>query len=456
MPTAFLKEAAAERENPRPGPFPFLKYITPRHNKYAYMTQTLKFSPTLRATIVLPSSKSESNRALLLCALSGTCSSVEHLSSCDDTYVMWRALTERREVIDVQAAGTAMRFLTAYFAVCNGEEHLLTGTARMLERPIGVLVDALRALGADIAYEEREGYPPVRVRGRKLAGGLITLPANVSSQYVSALLMTAPMMEKGLTLELDGEIVSRPYIEMTLSLMRRFGVSAGWEGENVLHVPKQSYADGVICPVESDWSAASYWYEMVALTSDAGATVRLPWLYETSLQGDSMVRHFFEGLGVRTVFNGEDRGVTLSKTPLQKGEQAEQGEFSLDLSDQPDLAQTLVVTCAMLRRKFRFTGVRSLRIKETDRIEALRVGLSHFGINLGIEGDDSLYIKEYPSGTPCYDGQPIPTFNDHRMAMSFAPAALVCDSVCIADPSVVSKSYPLFWEDLRKVGVTYK
>jgi len=418
------------------------------------MTQTLHFPPVLRATITLPSSKSESNRALLLCALSGATSSVEHLSSCDDTYVMWRALTERPDVIDVHAAGTAMRFLTAYFAVCNSEEHLITGTERMLERPVSVLVDSLRALGADIAYEGREGYPPVRVKGCRLRGGRISLPADVSSQYVSALLMTGPLMEDGLQLNLVGEIMSRPYIDMTLSLMRHFGVCAEWSGENVLRVPRQNYADGVIFPVESDWSAASYWYEMVALSSDRQASVRLPWLYEKSLQGDSKVRLFFESLGVRTVFNGADGGVTLTKSSAREL-QAGLGELALDLSNQPDLAQTLVVTCAMLRRKFRFSGLRSLRIKETDRIEALCIGLAHFGIALQAEGDDILYIKEYSSSSPRYDGQPIPTFNDHRMAMSFAPAALLCDGVRIAEPHVVSKSYPRFWHDLEQAGVTY-
>lgn len=419
------------------------------------MTQTLHFPPALRATVALPSSKSESNRALLLCALSGAGSSVEHLSSCDDTCVMWRALAERPDVVDVRAAGTAMRFLTAYFAVCNSEEHVITGTERMLERPIGVLVDALRALGADIAYEGREGYPPVRVKGCRLRGGRVSLPAGISSQYVSALLMTGPLMEEGLELELVGEIMSRPYIEMTLSLMRHFGARAGWSGGNVLRVSRQDYADDVIFPVESDWSAASYWYEMVALSPDGQASVCLPWLYEKSLQGDSKVRIFFENLGVRTVFNGTDGGVRLTKGSSRETQEKLDGLF-LDLSGQPDLAQTLAVTCAMLRRRFRFSGLRSLRIKETDRIEALRDGLSHFGITLEVDADDSIYINEYPPTAPCYDGLPISTFDDHRMAMSFAPSALLCDGVRIANPGVVSKSYPRFWHDLEQAGVTYK
>lgn len=415
------------------------------------MIQTLHYPPTLRATVTLPSSKSESNRALILCALSGTESSVENLSSCDDTHVMWVALTERSKIVDVHAAGTAMRFLTAYFSICNGEEHLITGTQRMLERPIGVLVNALRKLGANITYEKEEGYPPVRIKGCQLKGGCITLPANISSQYISALLMIAPVMEKGLTLTLEGDVISRPYIEMTLSTMNRFGIKSSWISSNILHVEHQCYTNGIIYPVESDWSAASYWYEMVALSPDPSATIQLPCLLKKSLQGDSEVHHFFETLGVKTFFNEGSSSITLMKSSKRES-QRELEPLYLNLSNQPDLAQTLVVTCAMLQRQFIFTGLHSLRIKETDRIEALCEGLAHFGITLGVNENDSLYITEYPQEKIIYDGKPIPTFNDHRMAMSFAPAALVCDGVRIADPHVVNKSYPQFWYDLYQIG----
>lgn len=404
----------------------------------------------LRATINLPSSKSISNRALLLCALSGPNSSVERMSNCDDTYVMWRALTQRPATVDIMAAGTAMRFMTAYFAICRGEEHTITGTERMRQRPIKVLVDALRQLGADISYVDNEGYPPLHVKGRSLQGGRISLPASVSSQYISALLLVAPTMAQGLTLELVGDIISRPYINMTVSMMRTFGADIEWTDAHTLHVAPHAYLSDVIYPVESDWSAASYWYEMMALTPDAGATITLPWLYKESLQGDSAVSRYFEPLGVHTAYDTEHERVVLTKCAdalLPEGQ-----AYELDLIGQPDLAQTLVVTCAMLRRPFRFSGLRSLRIKETDRMAALQAELAKFGIALGIEADDVLYIDSYADGTPHYNGQPIATYHDHRMAMAFAPAAMVCKGVQIANPEVVSKSYPRYWEDLEGLG----
>lgn len=404
----------------------------------------------LRATINLPSSKSISNRALLLCALSGPDSSVERMSNCDDTYVMWRALTQRPATVDIMAAGTAMRFMTAYFAICRGEEHTITGTERMRQRPIKVLVDALRQLGADISYVDNEGYPPLHVKGRNLQGGRISLPASVSSQYISALLLVAPTMAQGLTLELVGDIISRPYINMTVSMMRTFGADIEWTDAHTLHVAPHAYLSDVIYPVESDWSAASYWYEMMALTPDAGAAITLPWLYKESLQGDSAVSRYFEPLGVRTAYDTEHERVVLTK--CADALLPEDQTYELDLIGQPDLAQTLVVTCAMLRRPFRFSGLRSLRIKETDRMAALQAELAKFGIALGIEADDVLYIDSYADGTPHYNGQPIATYHDHRMAMAFAPAAMVCEGVQIANPEVVSKSYPRYWEDLEGLG----
>lgn len=414
------------------------------------MILTPHFPSVLRASIDLPSSKSLSNRALLLGALSGNGAQVERRSTCDDTCVMSHALEQRPEVVDILAAGTAMRFLTAYFAGCKGEVHTLTGTQRMKERPIGVLVEALRRLGADIQYEATEGFPPLRITGRQLQGGTLDLPADVSSQYISALLMVAPRMCEGLTLRLQGTIISRPYIDMTLQLMARFGIQAQWLNEQTLYVPAQPYATGVTYTVESDWSAASYWYEMVALTSDAEARIELPWLLKESLQGDAAVRRFFEPLGVQTTFCPERGNIVLQKNPsllLPEGE-----PLVLDLINQPDLAQTLVVTCALLRRPFRFTGLRSLRIKETDRTAALAAELLKFGITLGVEGDDVLYISSYPTDAPCYDGTPIATYHDHRMALAFAPAALRCPGIQIADPEVVSKSYPDYWKDIASLS----
>ncbi len=413
------------------------------------MTKTLHLHDNLRQTIVLPASKSLSNRALLLCAMSGNGSQCIRPSDCDDTFVMQRALDLRPFTVDIMAAGTAMRFLTAYFAATPGEKHVLTGTPRMLERPIGVLVDALRQLGADIRYEGREGFPPLHICGKRLRGGTLWLPANVSSQYVSALLMTAPLMEEGLRLELEGEIVSRPYIDMTLALMKQFGAQAAWTSAAEVRVEPQPYAGGISYTVESDWSAASYWYELLALSRDEEARIVLPYLTPGSLQGDAAVSTFFAPLGVSTQF-GEHEGqpaAVLTRTPhtaLPEGHVLE-----LDLVDQPDLAQTLVVTCAMLHRPFRFTGLRSLRIKETDRISALQNELEKFGIALEATADCELHIFNYPDNAPHYNGTPIATYNDHRMAMAFAPAALRCDALAIADAEVVSKSYPHFWEDLQ-------
>lgn len=403
--------------------------------------------------INLPSSKSLSNRALLLCALSGTESSVGHMSNCDDTYVMWRALTTRSHEVDIMAAGTAMRFLTAFFSTCSNEEHIMTGTERMRQRPIGVLVDALRHLGAEIEYTEKEGFPPLCIKGHQLCGGALSLPANVSSQYISALLMVAPQMTEGLSLTLEGNIISRPYIDMTLSMMQAFGADARWVGENVISVAPKCYRDGVIFNVESDWSAASYWYEVAAILPSKlhgePFSITLPWLHAKSWQGDSEVQRLFQPLGVETEFDTEHEWATLRRNDaiaLPEGE-----TYEANLVDQPDLAQTLVVTCALLRRPFRFTGLRSLRIKETDRMEALRNELAKLGVDLGIEGDEALFVSNYSPDTPRYNGMPIATYHDHRMAMAFAPARLLCPTLQIAHPEVVSKSYPNFWEEFSKV-----
>ncbi len=418
------------------------------------MQRSPHFPSRLRATIALPASKSLSNRALLLCAVSGGRVKLENLSDCDDTRVMVQALADRPATVDILAAGTAMRFLTAFFAATPGADHVMTGTERMRQRPIGVLVDALRRLGADIAYEAAEGYPPLRIKGRTLQGGRLSLAAGVSSQYVSALLMTAPLMTEGLTLVLEGEIISRPYIEMTRRMIADFGGRCEWIDDHTLHVaPGLTPAQGLTYTVESDWSAASYWYEAVALTADAGARLTLPHLHRTSLQGDSAVQRFFSPLGVVTRFDEATDSVILSKATELTADTAPQPATPLtfDLSGQPDLAQTLVVTCAMLRRPFRFTGLKTLRIKETDRIAALTAELAKYGLAPGVEGDDALYLTDYPAWTPHYDGRPIATYADHRMALAFAPTALCCEGVTIADAEVVSKSYPSYWQTLEEL-----
>jgi 3-phosphoshikimate 1-carboxyvinyltransferase len=406
-------------------------------------TYTLTPPARLAARIQLPSSKSISNRALLIHALSGGAHRPGNLSDCDDTRVVVRALDEGGDTLDILAAGTAMRFMTAYLSVTPGTR-ILTGTARMQQRPIQVLVDALRALGADIQYAAHEGFPPLRITGRILTGERITLPGNVSSQYISALLMIAPTLPHGLTLHLSGDIVSRPYIEMTLSLMRYFGAECGWTGQSTLHVEPRPYVSRPF-EVESDWSAASYWYEMVALSADGSA--ELPLLAADSLQGDSRVAEMFSPLGVATAYDTDAAGRPLVR--LRK-EGTPVSHLEWDFTSQPDLAQTLVVTCCLLGITFRFTGLQSLKIKETDRIVALITELRKLGFTVHDEADSILYW----TGERCTP-QPsaaIDTYEDHRMAMAFAPACQVLGSVSIRHPEVVSKSYPRYWDDLLAAG----
>lgn len=410
-----------------------------------------RYPHRLHATVNLPLSKSLSNRALLVSALSGLELQPVQLAICDDTLVMRKALfsREREQTVHVGAAGTAMRFLTAYYAVCQGEEHLLTGTERMLQRPIGILVDALRSLGATISYEGAAGYPPLRIVGRRLQGGRVELPADVSSQFVSALLMVAPCMEHGLEIGLVGKVVSRPYIDMTLSLMRRFGAKVRWTDAQTLQVEAGAYVPDAGYTAEADWSAASYWFETVALSGDAHAQIALPGLRLDSVQGDRAVSSYFAPLGVGCCLASDGAGVVVMRDAthlLPLG-----ALYELDLSGQPDLAQTLVVTCAMLRRPFRFSGLASLRLKETDRLEALRCELSKLGITLSIEGNDILHVTTYADGVPCYDGRAIETYSDHRMAMAFAPVAQVFRQLRIAHPEVVSKSYPGYWKEIEKL-----
>ena len=401
-------------------------------------------SKTLNTCIVLPASKSISNRALVINALSNGSMPIENISDCDDSMVVVAALRDMPRVIDIKAAGTAMRFLTSLLATRPGEEHIITGTERMRNRPISVLVDALRALGADIDYEERAGYPPLKICGRRLKGGHLMLPGNVSSQYISSLLMIGPTLEQGLTLALEGEIISRPYIDMTLAIMRQYGAKAEWTGEKEIRVEPVPY-EPIPYYVESDWSAASYWYEMVALSADEEASVVLPGLFEDSLQGDAAVAKMFEPLGVETVM--EHGRVLIRKS----GKRVETCEWNM--LAQPDLAQTIVVTCCMKGVHFRISGLQTLRIKETDRIAALQKELLKYGFVLTAEGDDVLQWNGEMSRQPVVpEHVSIDTYDDHRMAMAFAPIALVKGSVVINSPEVVSKSYPSFWEDMKSAG----
>ena len=403
------------------------------------MQYLLNAPASLHATVQLPASKSISNRALILHALSGGSTRPENLSDCDDTQVMIRALDYMPDVIDIHAAGTAMRFLTAYLCVTPGT-HTITGTERMQQRPIRILVDALRTLGARIDYTGNEGFPPLHITGTQLTGSEIELAGNVSSQYISALLMIGAVLPVGLKLRLTGDIISRPYINLTLQLMHDFGAQAGWTSESSIDVTPGGYRDTPF-RVESDWSAASYWYQMTALATGS-PEVELLGLFANSAQGDSRGAELFARLGVQTEYTPQ--GVKLRKQghPVIRLDE--------DLVDIPDLAQTFVVTSCLLDVPFRFTGLQSLKIKETDRICALITELRKLGYVVHAEQDSILWWD----GERCpADEQPgIDTYEDHRMAMAFAPACLVCPSIRINEPQVVSKSYPRYWDDLQAAG----
>lgn len=407
------------------------------------MTYEIKAPSHIDATVSLPASKSISNRALIIHALSGGRTMPDNLSDCDDTNVIVAALRDNSAVIDIGAAGTAMRFMTAYLSVTAGE-HVITGTERMKHRPIYPLVDALRKLGADIQYTGQEGFPPLCINGQQLEGGKLSIEGNVSSQYISALLMIGPMLAKGLELRLTGEIVSRPYIDLTLHIMHEFGVAVEWTNIDTITVAPQHYADRHYL-IENDWSAASYWYEMLALLPPSDDTIVLPGLMNGSRQGDAAVRHLYNMLGIRTTFLPEG-GISLRKhaSALPR--------LDYDFTNQPDLAQTLVTTCAALEMPFHFTGLASLKIKETDRIEALKNELRKLGYVIKDANDSELSWD----GERC-EPQPHPaidTYEDHRMAMAFAPLAIRLGSIAIRHPQVVTKSYPRYWDDLKSAGFT--
>ena len=404
-------------------------------------------SPVSPTEVTVPLSKSISNRLSIINALAGNSVLPQRLLAvCDDSDAMRRALMSGTDGhVDIGAAGTAMRFLTAYYAATPGCDIILDGSERMRQRPITVLVDALRIIGAHIDYMREPGYPPLHIRGRRLEGGSIELDAGVSSQYTSALLMIAPTTTLGIELTLKGRPVSVPYIMMTLAMMEAYGIghldtrpdSCEWAikvGPGLYRQPATPYR------VEGDWSAASYWYETVALT---GQPLAIDNLTDMSLQGDSRLADIFSRLGVRTTFS--DHSVTLTPTP------ADNNNFTIDMVDTPDLAQTVIATCCGLGRPFTVSGLSTLRIKETDRLEAMRRELSRLGFNVDIIGDDTICwdgIRTEPSTA----STPINTYNDHRMAMSLAPLAARCGSLLIQDADVVSKSYPEFWEQLSRVN----
>ncbi|MBR6600445.1 MAG: 3-phosphoshikimate 1-carboxyvinyltransferase [Bacteroidaceae bacterium] len=427
------------------------------------MEISLNIPRKVEATVTLPTSKSISNRALLIQALcpERQCN-IAHLAVCDDTEHMQQGIEAKRAgtpFIDIGATGTAMRFLTAYLAITPSET-VLTGSERMQQRPIKVLVEALRALGADISYTRHEGYPPLRIVGKNLQGGEVEVEAGISSQYISALLMIGPCLTDGLTLRLKGTIASRTYIELTLDLMRHYGATAEWTDEQTIHIAPGGYTNRPLT-VEGDWSGASYWYELAAIASHCGHEMEicLGGLTANSKQGDRIVAEMFEPLGVSTEYTKE--GAKITATPQSSlrgglvGRDAgvilpEGGKrATLDFSHCPDIVQTLAVTCCLLDVPFTFSGIHSLRIKETDRVAALITELYKLGYVLRAEGNELLIWdgeRTEPEPHPT-----IVTYDDHRMAMAFAPAALCHEGLTIENPEVVTKSYPGYWEDLLKL-----
>ncbi|KXX67868.1 3-phosphoshikimate 1-carboxyvinyltransferase [Flammeovirga sp. SJP92] len=394
------------------------------------------YHPTKKVSLDVPlvSSKSESNRALIIQASAKEEIQLDNISMARDTQTMMRLLDSDELTLDVLDAGTTMRFLTAY-VTANNRPTIMTGTARMQERPIGILVDALRSIGGNIDYMNNEGYPPHKIKSFSQASDTVNIRGDVSSQYISALLLVAPSLPQGLKIVLEGDVNSKPYIMMTLSLMERFGVEYKWE-DNVITVAPQNYKSGAYT-IESDWSGASYWYSIVALSDEA--EVKIMNLREDSLQGDKAIVEIMEQLGVKSTFEAD--GVRLTKTALAD-------KFFFDFTHCPDLAQTIVSLVAALGMEGRMIGLQSLRIKETDRIAALQNEIKKLGLEIEVIGDEEIRV---PKGGIKIDGQTIDTYDDHRMAMAFAPLSMLGE-LDIEEPGVVAKSYPSYWEDLKSAG----
>ncbi len=405
-------------------------------NIFVAMKYIISPPASIKGNIKLPASKSISNRALILNALSYSDLEIKNVSDCDDTNVMIQALNSDNTSFDVGAAGTSMRFLTAFLSKIIGE-WTITGSERMKQRPIKLLVDALNNLGAKIEYEEKEGYPPLRIFGSALEGGEISLDGGVSSQYISALMMIAPTMKHGLKLTLTGKIISKPYIQLTIHMMEEFGVHVQFK-ENVISIKPQDYK-AIPYAVESDWSAASYWYQILSLSGKG--EVFLQGLRKNSAQGDAKIAELFQNLGIKTSYQKEGALLSLNGNLSPK--------LIYNFVNQPDMAQTFVVTCCLLNVPFRFSGLQSLKIKETDRIAALITELQKIEFVIHETSDGVLEWK----GEKCAVTEPteIDTYEDHRMAMAFAPVSIK-QAVTIKDPEVVSKSYPKFWDDLKSAG----
>lgn len=399
----------------------------------------------IHTEITLTGSKSECNRALIISASSKGAVKVENMSIAADSVTLERILNQistaapHQQTVDVGPAGTAMRFLTAYLPTLPGQ-FLLTGTERMKQRPIGILAEALKAVGADISYAEQEGFPPLNIQGPlKQTQATVKIKGDISSQYISALLMIAPTLEQGLTLQIEGELTSLPYVNMTLNMLEEAGISHSWDGQNISIKPQPFKAATLV--VEPDWSAASYWYSIACLA--AKAEIALPYLKEKSLQGDSRIRSIMTAFGVETATTAQ--GITLSSTDKNFGKEV------LDLKDCPDLAQTIIVCAAALKQNLAFTGLETLKIKETDRIKALQNELAKIGVTLN---EDNLVYTLNCENLYFPERVTFSTYEDHRMAMAFAPLSLLIKEVVLEEMDVVEKSYPDFWKDLKKAGFT--
>lgn len=395
--------------------------------------------------IQITGSKSETNRLLILQALFDGIT-LKNVSNSDDAQVMQKALSSSDEVVDIHHAGTAMRFLTAYFSIQEGRETLLTGSARMQERPMAILVEALQELGAQITFTHNEGYPPLQIKGQALQRDEVTLKANVSSQYISALMMMGAKLDNGLTIHLDGKITSVPYINMTLALLHQLDIEATFEGQKIVIKPGRTSAVAREITVESDWSSASYFYSIVALSRkrnfNTPHTIAIASYKETSLQGDAALREIYKQLGVVSSFAGDKLTLSLN----QDFELPE--TITLDLANSPDIAQTIAVSCLGLGVGCHLTGLHTLKIKETDRLEALREEITKLGGSIMVTDQDLTLL---PQKAAINENITIATYHDHRMAMAFAPLALQVP-LLIEDAGVVSKSYPDFWTDLEVLG----
>jgi 3-phosphoshikimate 1-carboxyvinyltransferase len=390
----------------------------------------------LSGTIKVTGSKSESNRLLILQALYPNLK-ISNLSNSDDTHYLRKALKSEDELVDIHHAGTAMRFLTAYFSSLEGREVVLTGSKRMTERPVKLLVDALKQMGADISYENNNGYPPIRIKGKKLTANRVSLQANISSQYISALMLIAPSLPNGLEINLEGEITSTPYIKMTLEILQRAGIKGVFQGKTIKIEPTQDVEKQTLA-VESDWSSASYYYSLAAISDSAD--LKLSTYRKTSLQGDSCLAKIYKQFGVTTRF--ENDHIILEKRPGTKPKHIEE-----NLQNSPDIAQTIAVTCLALNVPCHLTGLHTLKIKETDRLVALKTEIEKFGSQVKVTNNSLELLPKQNFSQNVSVG----TYNDHRMAMAFAPLGLKIPFE-IEDAEVVSKSYPGFWEDFEKLG----